>query len=67
MNINKTLSFNRSYEMKKIYQSIPMIYAESLIGLDIEREGYSLHNLAGEELVFEVYVENIYKTSQKDN
>ena len=65
MLINKTLSFNRTYEMKKLYDSIPMIYAESLIGLDIEREGYSLHELAGEELIFDVYVENSYKTSQE--
>jgi FKBP-type peptidyl-prolyl cis-trans isomerase 2 len=65
--VNKTLSFDRSYDLKKTYNDIPMVYAESLIGMDIEREGYSLHELAGEALIFEVYVENIIKTSQIDN
>jgi len=44
-----------------------MLYAESLIGPDIQREGFSLHDLAGEDLIFEVYIENIIKTSQKDS
>lgn len=67
LDINKTLSFSRTYEMKKTYTYIPMVYAESLIGADLEREGYSFHNLAGESLVFEVYIERIIKTSQEDN
>jgi hypothetical protein len=67
LNVNKTLSFDRIYEMKKTYTNIPMQYAESLIGPDIQREGYSLHELAGEDLIFEVTIENIIKTSQKDS
>ena len=63
--VNKTYSFDRMYEMKRTYTNIPMMYAESLIGPDIEREGYSLNKLAGEDLVFEVYIENIIKTSEE--
>jgi len=67
LEVNKTLSFNRVYYMKTTYTNIPMVYAESLIGPDIEREGYSLNNLAGESLIFEVYVEKIIKTSQTES
>lgn len=65
--VNMTYSFDRVYEMKKTYTDVPMLYAESLIGPDIQREGYSLHELAGEDLIFEVFIENIIKTSQMDN
>jgi FKBP-type peptidyl-prolyl cis-trans isomerase 2 len=67
INVNKSYSFDRIYDMTKFYSNIPMIYAESLIGPDIQREGYSLHELAGEDLIFEVYIENIIKTSQKES
>ena len=67
LEVNKTLSFDRIYYMKSVYNDIPMVYADSLIGADIQREGYSLHELAGEALIFEVYVEKIIKTSQTES
>jgi FKBP-type peptidyl-prolyl cis-trans isomerase 2 len=57
----RTITFNRTFEMPRMY-SIPMMYIY-LLEEDIEKGGYSLHELAGEELIFEVTVEDIYKPS----
>ena len=62
--VQRSLSFNRTYNLTRVYENIPSIYQESLIGPDIQRAGYSIHNLAGESLIFEVTVENLYKTSE---
>jgi FKBP-type peptidyl-prolyl cis-trans isomerase 2 len=66
INANITYSFDRIYKMKKIYTNIPIGYLDFL-NSDIEREGYSLNKLAGENLIFDVYIQNIIKTSQMDN
>ncbi len=66
---NQTISFNRTFEIPLIYnmsiefleQALPQFMA------DLDREGYSLHNLAGESLIFEVTIEELYKTSQEES
>lgn len=63
--VTRTLTFNRTFEFPRYYQNIPAQYQQTLIGPDLERAGYSLHNLAGETLIFEVTIENVYKTSTK--
>ena len=62
--VQRSLTFDRTYNLTRVYKNIPSIYQESLIGPDIQRAGYSIHNLAGESLIFEVTVENLYKTSE---
>ena len=61
--VARTLEFSRTYEFPRTYEDIPSNYQESLIGADLERAGYSLHDLAGETLIFEVSIEKVYKTS----
>lgn len=60
---NKTLNFNRTCSMPRLYKDIPSMYQEYIFGQDIIRAGYSMHELAGKELIFEVTIENVYKTS----
>ncbi len=57
----RTITFNRTFEMPRMY-SIPMMYIY-LLEEDIEKSGYSLHELAGEELIFEVTIEEVHKPS----
>ena len=59
----RSLEFSRTYEFPRRYEDIPSDYQEALIGADLERAGYSLHDLAGESLIFEVSIEKVYKTS----
>ena len=61
--VQRSLSFDRTYEFPRTYKNIPSDYQEALIGEDLAREGYSLHPLAGEKLLFEVDIVNVYKTS----
>lgn len=61
--VQKSLSFDRTYELPRTYKNIPSDYQEALIGADLEKQGYSMHELAGETLIFEVSIENVYKTS----
>ncbi len=63
--VARTLTFNRTYQLSRIYRNIPSQYQESLIGLDLQREGYSVHPLAAESLIFEVTVEKVFKTSEE--
>ena len=49
--------------MPRYYLNIPLMYQEYLFAEDLQREGYSLHELAGEELIFEVAIIRLYKTS----
>jgi len=63
MEINKSISFSRTFDLPRTYSDIPIQYAEQLIALDLDREGYSLHELAGETLIFEVTIEEVYKVS----
>jgi len=60
--INRTISFNRIYLLRR-YFVIPTDY-QMIFAEDFEREGYSLNELAGEVLTYEVTIEEIYKTSQ---
>ena len=53
--------------MPRYYLDIPLMYQEYLFAEDLQREGYSLDELAGEALIFEVEIVRIYKTSQKHN
>jgi len=61
--LNRTIEFDRTYNLPRIYL-IPTMY-QMLFAEDFEREGYSTHELAGEELTFEVTIETVYKTSQE--
>lgn len=65
--LNRTISFNRTYIMPRIYK-IPFEFqgyplAEYFIGDDVTKAGYSLNHLAGETLTFQLTVDKIYKTS----
>jgi len=55
------LEFNRTFQIPRMY-SVPMMYIY-LLEEDIEKGGYSLNELAGEELIFEVTIEEIYRPS----
>jgi len=61
--VARSLEFSRTYEFPRTYENIPSDYQEALIGADLENQGYSIHELAGETLIFEVSIENVYKTS----
>jgi len=65
--VNRTLKFNRTFSLPRTYKNIPSMYQASLFGPDLEREGYSVHKLAGESLIFEVTIEKIYKPSQEES
>ncbi|UCD13066.1 MAG: FKBP-type peptidyl-prolyl cis-trans isomerase [Thermoplasmatales archaeon] len=58
----KTLEFNRIFIMPRLYNNIPGMYMY-IFQEDIEKAGYSTHELAGEELIFEVTIEKVYKSS----
>jgi hypothetical protein len=60
----KTLTFNRTYILPRMYKDIPSMYISYLYQQDIENAGYSLDKLAGESLTFEVTIEKVYKTAQ---
>ena len=60
--MNTTLEFPRNYTMRRIF-IIPLMFIQYTIESDLEREGYSLSRLAGEELLFEVTIDKVYKTS----
>jgi len=61
----RTLTFNRTYVLPRIYKDIPSMYVSYFYAEDIKKAGYSLEPLAGESLTFEVTVEKVYKTSQE--
>jgi len=67
--INSTLEFNRTFTMPRSYNNIPFMYLDQgyLLIEDLQREGYSLHELTGESLIFDVEIVKIYKTSQEEN
>jgi FKBP-type peptidyl-prolyl cis-trans isomerase 2 len=65
--VNSTLEFDRIFTMPRVYNNIPLMYQEYLFAEDIQREGYSLHELAGESLIFEVEIVKVYKTSQEES
>ena len=64
VSLNRTITFNRTYSLRRNY-IIPGMY-QMVFTEDFEREGYSTHELAGEELIFEVTIEEVYKTSQEN-
>jgi len=64
VSLNRTITFNRTYSLRRNY-IIPGMY-QTVFMEDFEREGYSTHELAGEELIFEVTIEEVYKTSQEN-
>ena len=61
--VYNTLEFDRIFTMPRLYNNIPLMYQEYPFAEDIQREGYSLHELAGESLVYEVEIVQLYKTS----
>ena len=65
MEVNKTLSFDRSFTIPRNYNNISMsnMMVYNLYIVDIQQAGYSLHELAGEELLFEVTIVTVYKFS----
>ena len=65
--VNNTLEFNRTFTMPRSYNNIPLMYQEYLFAEDLQREGYSLHELAGESLIFDVEIVKVYKTSQEES
>jgi FKBP-type peptidyl-prolyl cis-trans isomerase 2 len=62
--LNRTLTFNRTFVLPRLYKDIPSMYISYFYTQDIEKAGYSLNPLAGESLTFEVTIEKVYKTSQ---
>ncbi len=65
--VNRTLEFDRIFTMPRLYNNIPLMYQEYLFTEDLQREGYSLHELAGESLIFEVEIVKVYKTPQEES
>jgi len=65
--VNSTIEFNRTFTMPRLYNNIPLMYQEYLFAEDVQREGYSLHELAGESLIFDVEIVKVYKTSQEED
>jgi FKBP-type peptidyl-prolyl cis-trans isomerase 2 len=64
LDLYRTLTFNRTFILPRLYKDIPSMYISYFYTQDIEKAGYSLDPLAGESLTFEVIVEKVYKTSQ---
>jgi FKBP-type peptidyl-prolyl cis-trans isomerase 2 len=61
--LNRTIEFNRTYSMRRLY-TIPLTFLPyTTIGNDIQKAGYGLSKLAGERLLFEVTILKVYKTS----
>ncbi len=60
---NRTISFNRTYSLRRVFNNIPILLGQAVFGEDLSRAGYSLNRYAGKTLLFEVRIENIYKTS----
>ena len=65
LDLYKTLTFNRTYNLPRIYNDIPSMYISYFYAEEIQKAGYSLEPLAGESLTFEVTLEKVYKTSQE--
>lgn len=63
--VNRTVSFNRTFEVPLIYNMTTMFLQQALpqFLFDLEREGYGLSDLAGESLLFDITIETVYKTS----
>jgi len=65
--VNSNIEFDRTFTMPRSYNNIPIMYQEYLFAEDLQREGFSLHELAEESLIFEVEIVKIYKTSQEES
>jgi hypothetical protein len=65
LDVYRTITFNRTFVLPRIYNNIPSMYISYFYAQDIQNAGYSIDRLAGESLTFEVTVEKIYKTSQE--
>ncbi len=65
LEVDKTWTFNRTYTINRYFE-IPLMYVDYFYLEDIQNAGYTLHELAGEELIFEVTIEEVYKTSQEN-
>ena len=52
--------------MPRYFNNIPVDYQTMLFGPDLEKQGYSTSELAGESLTFEVEVVKIYKKNQEE-
>jgi len=63
----RVLTFDRTFAMPRLYTDIPLMYQDMLYGPDLQREGYSTSELAGESLLFEVEIVTVYKTSQGES
>jgi FKBP-type peptidyl-prolyl cis-trans isomerase 2 len=64
--VNRTVSFNRTFEVPLIYNMTTMFLEQVLprFWYDLKREGYGFSDLAGESLLFEITIKELYKTSQ---
>ena len=56
IDFNTTVTVNRKYNMS-------IMEGQTYLSLDLEPAGYSLHDLAGETLDFEVDIDEVYKQS----
>jgi FKBP-type peptidyl-prolyl cis-trans isomerase 2 len=67
--INRTISFSRTLEIPRLYNMTQIFLQQALpqFQYDLDREGYGISNLSGESLIFEVNIENIFKTSQEES
>lgn len=55
--VNKTLTFNRTFSVTRIFDDIPGDYLKK----DLENDGYSFNELAGKTLYYKIKVLHIYK------
>ncbi|MDG6219477.1 MAG: FKBP-type peptidyl-prolyl cis-trans isomerase [Candidatus Thermoplasmatota archaeon] len=65
--VNRSISFCRTFDIPIIYNMTPIFLQQALPQFlyDLEREGYGLSALAGEELIFEVEIVELHKTSSR--
>lgn len=63
--VDRIKTYNDTFEYPRIYNFDISFLQQALSYMipDFQREGYSFDELAGETLIFEVTIENVYKTS----
>ncbi|MEM0467271.1 MAG: FKBP-type peptidyl-prolyl cis-trans isomerase [Candidatus Thermoplasmatota archaeon] len=59
--VAKVYSFNLSFTIPREFKNISNFFVEMLYASEIEKAGYSLHEFAGETIIFEVKIVKVYK------
>jgi len=63
LQMDRSIEFNRTYTIRRAYNNLSTFWAYNLLTGDLEKQGFGLHPLTGELLIYEVKIEKIYKTS----